>query len=250
MSGLLSRCRRVFDLSLNRAGTYTSVANAAFCLYCTPGKYQDQRRRSNCKSCSAGKVSSAPGATTCSSCSEGTFQDSEAESTCKPVTTCFPGEMIALNRTATSDRSCEMCKTGGNIHVVLLAADIVTLGRYSSTINSPYCKQIQDCEAGKYVNESGTPSSDRLCSMCGIGGVVVSFHGFIEMKENTLQTSMRRRAMIVWTERTRTFPTQWHALSGPTVFLAIMLWIRAAQHLIERAHFALMVCVLTLLMPC
>ncbi|MEM6731572.1 MAG: hypothetical protein AAF658_08440, partial [Myxococcota bacterium] len=86
-------------------------------------------------------------------CASGTWDDDSApETACVAWTNCVPGEEIATEGTATTDRVCAACTSG-----------------YTDVVNAPNCLAWSDCAAGTTVSAEPTPTEDRECQPCATG---------------------------------------------------------------------------------
>ncbi len=101
------------------SGTYTSVANESACApvgSCAAGFEQTATGTSTsptqCAACPAGTYC-AGGNNAKTSCGSGTWDHDQSSTTaCAAWTSCLPGQYIATDGTATSDRQCTACPAG------------------------------------------------------------------------------------------------------------------------------------------
>ena len=91
--------------------------------------------------------------TVCSSCPSGTYQDASSHllSSCKAPKDCGPGEVIGVDYTSESDRTCAACngKTA-----------------YQDQSNQSKCKTVSLCGAGEREGTPPSSQADRTCVSC------------------------------------------------------------------------------------
>src|SRR5690606_37512262 len=124
--------------------------------------------------CAAGTDQTAAGTPTsppvCAACEVGTYcagaatprqacagatwdHDSNSGTACTPATDRPPGQAVAADGSATTDRTCAACASGS----------------FSTTDNATSCTPWTDCAPGSYVRAAGTAAADRQCTDCPAG---------------------------------------------------------------------------------
>lgn len=178
-------------------GTRTSVPE---CGGCEDGTWDDDNDPNTLcvdwTPCPAGTSVGAPGSTTqdqtCEECPVGTWSEAENTPTCSAWTDCQPGFFVSVDASSVADRECEACAPG-TISTELNAAACETFvecpdGTIETAPGSgsspPTCEPCatgtwdQDgnaatacipwatCAAGDFVEQDGTTTTDRQCSVC------------------------------------------------------------------------------------
>ena len=143
------------------------------CAACEPGTYSSGENHASCVpqgSCLAGTVQTAPGSSTsppvCATCAAGSYcaggdaplapcaaddwdHDADPATTCAPRTDCTPGHHVTADGSATADRTCAACTSGG----------------FSTAENAPSCTAWTECPPGYVEATAGTTRSDRTCRL-------------------------------------------------------------------------------------
>lgn len=163
------------------AGEYVSQAGSdttdRVCETCASATFSTGRNADACvewTTCEAGEyVTATGGATsdrTCAPCAEGTFTSEDNATECQPITACAAGYVLDEAGDSTSNATCEACSAGefcagGESLAVACAAG--TWDHDGSPATE--CTEWTTCEAGEYIAEEGTATTDRACSPCASG---------------------------------------------------------------------------------
>lgn len=140
-------------------GTYSAAANQTTCLAqgaCAAGSEQTTPATSTsppvCADCNAGTYC-AGGAAPKQPCADGTWDhDTNPATACAAWTGCEPGQSVATEGDATTNRTCASCASA----------------HFSTTANAASCVAWADCQPGSYVTANGTATTDRQCAACPV----------------------------------------------------------------------------------
>ena len=142
------------------AGTFTSLENQSSCLAakdCAAGTAQTAAATSTsaavCAACHAGQYCAGGRAPAVTCASDMWDHDGNPATACIAKVTCAAGSSMSDAGSATTDRSCLPCASGG----------------FTTTSNAAACSTWTDCPAGTYVFLPGTTMSDRRCETCAVG---------------------------------------------------------------------------------
>ena len=139
--------------------------------FCAAGDYEEISSTTTsdtiCAACPAGTFSNT---VSCTLCEAGTYQDEAGKSFCDATTLCQPGRFVASPATTTSDTICASCPAGTFSSTTnALECHACPAGTYQDDHESTSCKTTALCEAGKFIEQPATPSSDTVCADCPAG---------------------------------------------------------------------------------